>query len=471
MSMAGAKMTLKHIAELMDVHALTKTLMDFSEATGFATVAVDARGVPVTQLCAFADFCRQIRQDPVRRALCHGCDAYGGLQSLTQGSPQIYRCHAGLVDFSVPITSDGDYVGAILCGQTRVPEVEQPEFLMDGLSWRGEPTLEHHYEQVPVVGRRKVQAATKTLLGLRAGLETDTGTVRLLLSDMSSHHIATRESGVQASSSLLRGRRSVEASGAPGGRSSADHELATLQRAPQGPEDSSLKTEIFRAALVGEDLAAVVAEISRQLDAAYMPRAGREVVGAIVRIEDALLAVGSQIAPSRAAHLRDSVLHARHDERPCPSRYVSQLQLERVAIVLLDEVLDSRPPRQRNVRDLINDIARHPARALSLTDAARTLHWSPGHLSKLFKSVTGETFVSYVMARRLERAELMLASTQMPVGEIAIALDFTQVNYFSRVFRTRTGISPSEYRREHESCDRRLTNGSVQHAHLAPLRG
>lgn len=215
----------------------------------------------------------------------------------------------------------------------------------------------------------------------------------------------------------------------------------------------------------------MVAEISRQLDAAYMPRAGREVVGAIVRIEDALLAVGSQIAPSRAAHLRDSVLHARHDERPCPSRYVSQLQLERVAIVLLDEVLDSRPPRQRNVRDLINDIARHPARALSLTDAARTLHWSPGHLSKLFKSVTGETFVSYVMARRLERAELMLASTQMPVGEIAIALDFTQVNYFSRVFRTRTGISPSEYRREHESCDRRLTNGSVQHAHLAPLRG
>ncbi len=82
MSMAGAKMTLKHIAELMDVHALTKTLMDFSEATGFATVAVDARGVPVTQLCAFTDFCRQIRQDPVRREH-ESCD-----RRLTNGSVQ-----------------------------------------------------------------------------------------------------------------------------------------------------------------------------------------------------------------------------------------------------------------------------------------------------------------------------------------------------------------------------------------------
>ncbi|CEH03101.1 Putative uncharacterized protein [Propionibacterium freudenreichii] len=54
-------MTLKRMVDLMDVAALAKTLEDFSEATGFATVAVDAQGVPVTEMCAFTDFCRAIR--------------------------------------------------------------------------------------------------------------------------------------------------------------------------------------------------------------------------------------------------------------------------------------------------------------------------------------------------------------------------------------------------------------------------
>lgn len=176
-------MTLKRMVDLMDVAALAKTLEDFSEATGFATVAVDAQGVPVTEMCAFTDFCRAIRQDPVRRTLCHGCDAYGGLQSLAHGTTQIYRCHAGLVDFSVPITSQNSYVGAILCGQARVPELEQPDFLMGDSPWRGDPTLEQYYEQVPVVGRRRVQAAAQTLLGLRAGVEGYSGKLRLFLSD------------------------------------------------------------------------------------------------------------------------------------------------------------------------------------------------------------------------------------------------------------------------------------------------
>ncbi|CDP47636.1 Protein of unknown function [Propionibacterium freudenreichii subsp. freudenreichii] len=171
------------MVDLMDVAALAKTLEDFSEATGFATVAVDAQGVPVTEMCAFTDFCRAIRQDPVRRTLCHGCDAYGGLQSLAHGTTQIYRCHAGLVDFSVPITSQNSYVGAILCGQARIPELEQPDFLMGDSPWRGDPTLEQYYEQVPVVGRRRVQAAAQTLLGLRAGVEGYSGKLRLFLSD------------------------------------------------------------------------------------------------------------------------------------------------------------------------------------------------------------------------------------------------------------------------------------------------
>ncbi|MFZ0531282.1 MAG: PocR ligand-binding domain-containing protein, partial [Propionicimonas sp.] len=162
----GGKLTELGIAEVLDLGQLQKVLEDFSEATGLATVAVDTRGTPVTRTCAFTDFCRQMRSDPLRDKLCHGCDAHGGLQSLIEGAPKVYRCHAGLVDFSVPV-SDGDkYVGAILCGQVRVPKAEQPQFITTSTHWRGDGQLEELYEQIPVSTLSRVTAAAKTLFGL-----------------------------------------------------------------------------------------------------------------------------------------------------------------------------------------------------------------------------------------------------------------------------------------------------------------
>lgn len=80
-------MTTLAMAEVLDLSQLAQVLEDFSGATGLATVAVDARGIPVTPPCAFTDFCTQMRSDPARNSLCHGCDAHGGLQSLIEGAP------------------------------------------------------------------------------------------------------------------------------------------------------------------------------------------------------------------------------------------------------------------------------------------------------------------------------------------------------------------------------------------------
>ena len=159
-------MTTPGMAEVLDLDQLETVLADFSEATGLATIAVDARGIPVTPACAFTDFCQQMRSDPLRNQLCHGCDAHGGLQSLIEGAPKLYRCHSGLVDFSVPVTEGDRYVGAILCGQVRVPGADQPDFLTVPTKWRGESELEERYQNVTVSSLRKVAAAATTLLGL-----------------------------------------------------------------------------------------------------------------------------------------------------------------------------------------------------------------------------------------------------------------------------------------------------------------
>lgn len=401
-----------------DPEELERILEDFSEATGLATVAVDTQGVPVTHLCAFTEFCRAMRSDPLRSKACHGCDAHGGLQALLEGTPQIYRCHAGLVDFSIPLTDGDAYIGAILCGQVRMPEDEMPAPLLAQTSWHDDPWLQELYDKVPVVSRRRIAAAAETLLGLHdivdLALREDPGAGEgdgRALSVLPPSRTATAS---QASQDDGRARR---------------HEPSEMMTAAIGREDLSA------AFLVAGDL----------LDAAYAQGAPEAVSEGRARLDEVILASATACSPRIVAHLRQ--LMAREHRRVGIDRFEAQLVAERLICMVLDEFQRQRPRRRREIGDLLNDITRHPEQALSLTEAASSLHWSPGHLSKLFKSVTGCTFVSYVTARRVERAKLMLASTQMPVQKISEELEFSQVNYFSRVFRASTGMSPSEYRR------------------------
>lgn len=443
-------MTGLRIGTLLDLKHLQKVLDSFSEATGFATVTVDPRGLPVTEPSGFTDFCKAMRSDAVRSKLCHGCDAHGGLQSLIDGKPRVYRCHAGLVDFSVPVAADDTYVGAILCGQVRVPEAEQPAFLTSGLSWSSEPDLEELYQQVPTTSTRRVRAAVDTLLGL--GMELDGATKRHGQRTSTSEDSAA--TGNHPKLSLVALESPTEPAAA------APHN--------QQPDQAAGPTDLLRKCLITEDLAGALAQLDLLLDHAYS--ATVETRSSLTELEDRILDATPDCAPRLVPHLTQVIQRHRKGRSAYSGRYASQLYFERLLAMVLEETKRSRPQRRRDIRDLLNSIALRPNRAISLTEAANDMHWSPGHLSKLFKSVTGCTFVSYVTSKRISRARLMLASTQMPVRKIATELDFNQVNYFSRVFRAYAGVSPSEYRRQCLLFDGRTPGVSVPADHHSLLR-
>ncbi|RLP10954.1 helix-turn-helix domain-containing protein [Propionibacterium australiense] len=425
---------------------LQRVLEGFSGATGLATVAVDTQGVPVTQLCAFTEFCRAMRSDPLRSKACHGCDAHGGLQALLEGTPQVYRCHAGLVDFSIPLTDGDAYVGAILCGQVRMSEHEMPEPLLAQSDWHGDPHLEELYNKVPVVSRRRLEAAAATLLGLHNIVDLAIHN-KLGLGDVGA--VGGDESSKRALSLV------------PPARSTAADE-----RSPETQRHNP--TEVITAAIRREDLRSAFLEAVTVLDAAYAHGVLDQVREGRTRLDEMILAAAKVCSPRIVVQLRQ--LMVRERQRGDLDRYEAQLAAERFICMVLDEYQRQHPRRHREIGDLLNDIARHPEQAISLTEAANSLHWSPGHLSKLFKSVTGCTFVSYVTGRRVERAKLMLASTQMPVQKISAELDFSQVNYFSRVFRASTGMSPSEYRRHCLSREERHAGAAVPGSNKGRLR-
>jgi AraC-like DNA-binding protein len=81
-----------------------------------------------------------------------------------------------------------------------------------------------------------------------------------------------------------------------------------------------------------------------------------------------------------------------------------------------------------------------------LADAAAVARLSPHHFSGLFRRVTGVSFQTYLIDRRLQFARGLLASSDLPVTEVCHAAGFGDLTHFSRSYRRRFGHPPSARR-------------------------
>jgi AraC family transcriptional regulator len=85
---------------------------------------------------------------------------------------------------------------------------------------------------------------------------------------------------------------------------------------------------------------------------------------------------------------------------------------------------------------------------LSLTGMARVACLSPNHFLRTFKQVFRQSPHQYLTALRLERAQLLLARTDLTVTDICCAVGFESLSSFSWLFRRRVGLSPEMWRRQ-----------------------
>lgn len=83
---------------------------------------------------------------------------------------------------------------------------------------------------------------------------------------------------------------------------------------------------------------------------------------------------------------------------------------------------------------------------LTLAIVARAVHVSRTKLSQDFVEVTGETFGGYVLRRRIEEAQNLLTTTNIPIAHISWVTGFSNADYFSTVFRRQAGVTPTVYR-------------------------
>ena len=86
----------------------------------------------------------------------------------------------------------------------------------------------------------------------------------------------------------------------------------------------------------------------------------------------------------------------------------------------------------------------------TVSDAAEYVGLTEKYLCKLFKEQLGVTPVGFLQQLRADRAAQLLVSTSLSVAEIAESIGIPDPTYFSRFFKRRQGLSPSEYRLKFE---------------------
>ena len=80
-----------------------------------------------------------------------------------------------------------------------------------------------------------------------------------------------------------------------------------------------------------------------------------------------------------------------------------------------------------------------------LDELAERLEVSKAHLIRTFTKKTGISPGRYITHMRVEYAKLLLRSEDASITYVAEASGFANANYFAKVFRRETGMSPSEY--------------------------
>jgi YesN/AraC family two-component response regulator len=91
-------------------------------------------------------------------------------------------------------------------------------------------------------------------------------------------------------------------------------------------------------------------------------------------------------------------------------------------------------------------IAKHYAQAIGETAMAKMCGMSPFRFSRAFHVAYGITFRDYLSEHRLSHAKRLLSNQQISVTDVAAMTGFDDPSYFARLFRKRTGTSPTGFR-------------------------
>lgn len=134
--------------------------------------------------------------------------------------------------------------------------------------------------------------------------------------------------------------------------------------------------------------------------------------------------------------------------------WLKSLLFEFFAIMIqnfcVDGTLSERNIHNKNVmnmKSIIKHVNENYHRNISISEISKLVGYSEYHFCRFFKRHTGQTFVEYINAIKINKACYLLLNTNMSISEIAYEVGFNDLSYFIRIFEKKQAMTPTQYRR------------------------
>lgn len=177
---------------------------------------------------------------------------------------------------------------------------------------------------------------------------------------------------------------------------------------------------------------------------------------------------GSEVAAQLFEHLCNRLPEARlphsdpnsYDTSAQTSDYVQRyrdmalwekMELRGAMLMIMSHFIRQAKPRvwtqDERMKRVLEYVHSHISDSINIEQLADVACITKPYFIRLFKHEFGFPPVQYINRKKVERAQLLLFTTDKAVKEVAFILGFSDQNYFIRLFRKLTGITPQEYRR------------------------
>jgi two-component system response regulator YesN len=335
-----------------------------------------------------------------------------------------------LIVWASPLVFAGEYVGGIIAGQVLMWEIDEMvrKEVAQLANACGIPpqVLLAAAEQLPVMETQAVQAASDLLFVVAAYISNQEHLFLLEQREISNQQARLAESIIEKKRALEQ-----EASGAASSLYPLEKERQLLGRVRVGDRTGAkeilnqiLGDILFNSAGRPEVLKARLLELS-----VVLSRAAVEGGGSLERLLGLNFAYVEELATLEAI------------EEICA-------WIVKVLDAFLDEVYAAAESTDLPViRHAVSYIKEHFWEELTLEDVAQEVHFSPYYVSRLFKEELGLTFIEYLTKIRIDEAKRLLLETNMTVSEISDLVGYQDPSYFTKVFKKREGVTPTQFRR------------------------
>lgn len=409
---------------------ILSTMRIYFNTTNIPCILINEEGVTIHSEGERPSYCTSLERLVDGGLMCQNAHLKSSQQSVNLGEAYISYCPAGLVYFSVSISSGQVFKGAVIAGPIHmsdpdVYEVDQTitkyEIPIDESS-----NLLAYYTAIPIVSPRIARFHLKLLTILAKAIMKDNKDVldRKKAFYDEQRHISEKIQSLK------------------------DENQGVLSQGYHYPIhlEKSLSTAIVK----GDELEAK--KILNDL-LGYIFYKYRGDNKKIISITMELLVIMSRAAVEGGARYDDvskvtqEIYHRSIETEGIEAMCLWLMDgLEKIILFVFPMQVDNQE-QIGLLRKAIIYMNQHLEANLSLEEVASHVGLSPTYFSRLFSNDMRMTYIEYLTKIRIEESKKFLVDTKESISDIAIRLGFSDQSYFSKVFKKVEGMTPGKYRR------------------------